>query len=194
MATIEEMVEKRASVVASRDAPQETTKAEVVPQTQPQTFMERAKETIGVMATEEAIKDEDLRRGITERKKAALLNGAEADMKREEAANKEAEILLQEANYGVYSGVANYAGIKRPLPKLMQSILFSILSAFQMLVLLIVGIPTSLLTITMDCVDSVIKKLGSLTRSAFWIFLVALACGGGVAIGYIVKFFITKLV
>ena len=145
-------------------------------------YAQRAREIVGVLATQEAIKDETLVKDVTNRRKAALLNSADADMKREEAENKKAEIELQEANYGVYSGVANYAGIKKPLPKRMQNILFTILSALQMIYLIAFGIPISIINITADGIDSVVKKLGTLTKSAMWIVLViiigfAIFCG-----------------
>lgn len=186
MASIQDMVESRAIEITGKGTGGES--LPVTPTKKPVTGDE-AKDLITAMATEEAIKDADLRRGVTDRRKAALLNSAEADMKREEAANKEADILLQEANYGVYSGVANYAGIKRPLPKWMQSILFAILSAYQMILLLIIGLPTSLLTITMDCIDSVVKKLKTLTKSAMWIVLVILM-GGGLYLLWIIAQFL----
>jgi hypothetical protein len=136
--------------------------------------MKRAKDIVGVMATQEAIKDEELKKGITDRRKSALLNSADADMKREEAENKQADILLQEANYGVYNGVATYAGIKKPLPQKMQKLLFTILSAFQLLLLIAIGFPISVVNILLDSVDSVIEKMSKVTRSARIIVLVAL--------------------
>ena len=88
---------------------------------------------------------------------AAEIN-AENDAKKAASADKKAEskksdIKLQEADYGVFSGVATYAGIKKPLPLKMQKILFTILSAIQTLWLLFIGTLTSIATITCDCFD-----------------------------------------
>jgi hypothetical protein len=155
-------------------------------------YAEKAKEIVGAIATEEAIKDDDLKRGVVDRRKAALLNSADADMKREEAENKKAETQLQEANYDVYSGVANYAGIKKPLPKKMQSFLFAILAAFQTIYLILFGIPISIINITADGIDSVVKKLGTLTKSAMWIVLVVLAAFVAFTIVQFVRFYLAK--
>jgi Fe2+ transport system protein B len=140
-------------------------------------YSEQAKDIVGVKATETALKDEELAKSVTERKKAELLNFADASLKNEEAENKKAEIKLQEANFGVYDGVATYAGIKKPLPQKMQNVLFSILSAIQTILLIMLGVPISIINIVADGVDSVVKKLETLTRSARWIVLLAILVG-----------------
>jgi Fe2+ transport system protein B len=159
---------------------------------QTKSYEEQAKDLIGVKATEKAIQDEDLTKGVTDRKKAEILNHADAHLKQEEAENKKADISLQEANYGVYEGVATYAGIKKPLPQKMQNILFSILSAFQTLLLIAFGLPISAINIIADGVDSVVKKLGTLTKSARWIVLVGILVGIGWVFFLIIKYFLVK--
>ncbi len=135
------------------------------------TLEEQAKDLVGVKATERAINDEILTDGVTNRKKAELLSHAEAHLKKEQAENKKADILLQEANHGVYDGVATYAGIKKALPQKMQSVLFPILSAVQIIVLILIGVPISIVNIVLDSVDSVVQKMQNVTRSARWIVL-----------------------
>lgn len=156
-------------------------------------YTEMAKDAVGVEATKNAVKDDNLVKDVTDRKKAELLNYADAHLKREEAENKKADILLQEANYGVYSGVANYAGIKKPLPQKMQLILFTILSALQTIFLIAFGIPISIINITADGVDSVVKKLGTLTKSAMWIVVVCIMLGAVMVFVYVVKFILIKI-
>ena len=153
---------------------------------------EQAKSIIDVRATAKAIEDEDLTRGVTDRKKAEILNHADAHLKQEEAQNRNADIKLQEANYGVYEGVATYAGIKKPLPQKMQSILFAILSAVQTILLIAFGIPISIINIIADGVDSIVKKLGNITRSARWIVLIALVAGVVWLIIVVAKYFLAK--
>jgi hypothetical protein len=148
-------------------------------------YEEQAKDLVGVKATEQAIKDDGLTKDVTDRKKAEILNHADAHLKKEEAENKKAETILQEANYGVYEGVATYAGIKRPLPQKMQSVLFTILSIAQVIMLIAFGIPFSLVNILADGVDSVVKKIGTLTKSARWIVVFGLA-GGAIYVLYLV--------
>lgn len=142
-------------------------------------YSEQAKDLVGVKATEKALEDEELAKNVTDRKKAEILNHADAHLKQEEAENQKAETTLQAAKYGVYEGVANYAGIKKPLPQKMQNILFTILSAVQTILLIVFGIPVSIINIVADGIDSVVKKLSNITKSARWIVLAAL--GGVVA-------------
>lgn len=137
-----------------------------VPKTENKDVSGSAMAAIDLAATNKAIQDEELVKGVTDRKKASILNRMDADMKNEEAENKKAETRLQEANYGVYSGVANYAGIKRPLPGFMQKTLFVILSFFQIVFLTLFGVPTSVINIAADAIDSIVKKLTSITKSA----------------------------
>ena len=152
-------------------------------------YSEQAKDIVGLNATAKAISDEHLAKDVTDRKKAEILNYADANLKKEEAENKKADIQLQEANYGVHSGVAAYAGIKKPLPQKMQNVLFAILSAVQTVLLILFGIPVSIINIIADGVDSVVKKLATLTRSAMWIVL---ACMGG-GIGWLLYLIIKSL-
>lgn len=200
MNELEKLVEERAkALVESKNGGDKKPPAPTVDPSAPfeissESYEKKAKEIVGALATQEAIKDEELKRGITDRKKSALLNSADADMKREEAENKQADILLQEANYGVYSGVANYAGIKKPLPKRMQSVLFAILSAIQMIWLIAFGIPVSIINITADGIDSVIKKLGTLTRSAMWIMIAIVVAGAVFLLWQVGDFLVAKFI
>lgn len=149
------------------------------------TYTEQAKDLVGVMATQKAIEDEDLVKDITEAKKEELRTGADANLKEEQAKAKTAEKTLQEANYGVYEGVATYAGVKKPLPKGMQRVLFSILSFFQIVVLILVGTPTSIINILADCVDSIFKKLSSIAKSARVLVVSLLVIGAVALVTYI---------
>lgn len=139
------------------------------------------KEAVDFLATKSALSDEHLAEEITNAKKEELKESAIATLKKEKAENKNAEAILQIANFGVYEGVANYAGIKKPLPKFMQSFLFTFLSVIQTIWLICTGVPTSIIVITADCVDVIVRKLSSIAKSARWcvvviILLIALYC------------------
>jgi hypothetical protein len=155
-------------------------------------YEEQAKDLVGFKATEKAIQDEELTKGVTDRKKAEILNHADAHLKKEEAENKKADTLLQEANYGVYEGVATYAGIKKALPQKMQNILFPILGIVQIIILLLFGIPTSLICIIADEVESVITKLGSLAKASRRIVVATIVLGFLWIVYVVVKFFLEK--
>jgi hypothetical protein len=150
-------------------------------------YSEQAKDIVGVKATENALMDEELAKSVTDRKKAELLNYADANLKKEEAENKTADILLQKATYGEYEGVATYAGIKKPLPQKMQNILFAILSAFQTILLILLGLPISAINIIADGVDSIVKKLEMLTKSARRIVLAVIVLGAAYILLLIIK-------
>lgn len=136
------------------------------------TYAEQAKDVVGVMATQSAIQDEALVQKVAEKKKEELLNAAEATLKKEKAENKSADTELQKANYGVYQGVANYAGIAKPLPQKMQNVLFVMLSVIQTIFLIIFGVPTSIFNIIADCIDAIIAKLSNIAKSSRWCILI----------------------
>lgn len=183
------MVEVRGGYASVADSPPTLIKVEPKPD---MSLEEQAKEIVGVRATERAISDEALTDGVTDRKKAEILNHAEAHLKQEQAENKKADILLQEADFGVYKGVATYAGIKKALPQKMQKILFPILGAVQIFFLLFFGIPTSLISIVSDEVESVITKLGTLAKASRRIVIAALAIGAIAVLMVVAKFFLQK--
>jgi hypothetical protein len=167
--SLEEIVEKRAIELIEKS---EKIDSVAVPTSREEkSFSDIAMEHIGAITTLKAIQDEGLQEAITDKRKEEILASADTELKREAVKNKEVDIKLQEADYGVYMGVATYAGIKKPLPQKMQNILFLVLSIFQTICLVLIGIPISIINITSDAVDSVVKKLSSLTKSAMWIVL-----------------------
>lgn len=142
---------------------------------------EQAKDAVNFLATKQAVADENLVDEITQAKKQELKEGAQAQLKKERAENKKAEVVEQEAEYGVFNGVATYAGVKKPLPKKLQKLLFCILAFFQIPFLIIIGIPTSIINILADCIDTIMGKLSSIAKSAriLVISLLVLAVIGG---------------
>ena len=155
-------------------------------------YNEKAKKIVGALATKKAVEDELLVKSITDSKKEELLHNASADLKKEQAESKKADIALQQADYGVNSGVAAYAGIKKPLPSKMQSILFTTLSVFQLIFLILIGLPISLVNIIADSVDAVVSKLGAVTKSARWVVIGVLIVGGIIVVVYVIKFLIHR--
>lgn len=144
-------------------------------------YGEQAKEYIDVLATKNAIQDEALGDDLTKSKKEELKISADVKLQKEKAKAKNAEVEMQNAEYESYQGVATYAGIKKPLPKKMQKILFTALAFVQMILLLIVSIPTSIVNILADAVNSVIVKLSQIAKSAriLVLSLIGVACFGG---------------
>lgn len=146
-----------------------------------------AKEQLRAISTAKAVQDKGLQDAIVDKRKEELLASADTDLKRETVKNKEVDIQLQQADYGVYIGVATYAGIKKPLPHKMQNVLFFILSVIQTVFLIALGVPVSIINMTADGVDSVVKKLAGLTKSAMWIVLAAI-----IVVALVLLFYFTK--
>ena len=144
-------------------------------------YGEQAKEYVDVLATKNAIQDEQLGDKLTEKKKQELETNADTNLKKEKAKAKLAEVEIQNAEYDSYSGVATYAGIKKPLPKKMQKILFTALAFVQMILLLIVSIPTSIVNILADAINSIVEKLSKIAKSAriLVLTLLGVGCVGG---------------
>lgn len=134
-------------------------------------FNEQAKELVGALATKEAIEDEELRKELTEKKKKELKSSAETELKKEQES-------LQEAEYGVYKGIASYAGIKKPLPKRYQKILFTMYMVLLFPFQLIVGSVFCVINFFADCVDGFMSKLSSIAKSAKVLVLSVLTLGG----------------
>lgn len=148
-------------------------------------YSEKAKEIVGALATQNAIKDERLVDEITDLKKDELKANAEANLKEEQAKSKEADKTLQRANYGVFEGVAQYAGVKRPLPDKMQKVLFFMLSIWQTILLFFMGIVTSIVTIISDCAEAVFIKLSAITKAAR-IFVIGIVCVGAISLAVVI--------
>lgn len=180
---VEELVESKAREIVAQQS-------QKIAFDHTQSPSEQAKAIVDVLSTQKAVEDEKLVQDITNIKKEELKTHAEANLKKGEAESKKSDIELQEANYGVYSGVANYAGIKKPLPQNMQKILFTILSVFQTIFLIIFGLPISVVNMCADGIDSIVKKLGSITKSAMWIVLLCLSVGAVVLVVYLIKFLV----
>lgn len=201
MDNIEALVNERAKAKIEQTVPQE--EAVSVPATATpaapafhdgdgSSYQEQAKKAVGALATQKAVEDELLVRSITNNKKEELLHHSSAELKKEQAESMMADVALQQADYGVNSGVAAYAGIKKPLPRKMQTILFTTLSVFQLIFLILIGLPISLVNIIADSVDSVVAKLAAVTKSARWIVLAVLCVGAIIIIVYLIKFLLIR--
>jgi hypothetical protein len=170
---LEEMISKKADELLLKK--EQDAQMPKIEQQEQKSFKEQAKDFVGAMAVNTAINDEALVNDLAEKAKEELSESAQANLKQERAKNKQADTDLQNAEYGVFEGVANYAGIKKPLPNKMQKVLFSILAIIQTIFLIVLGTPISIINIFADCIDSVIKKLASIAKSSVTIVLAFLA-------------------
>ena len=190
----EKQIEKQATELIEKkeaSAVIETPQFEVQP-TQEKSFSDQAKDYVGILATKKAVEDDKLVDDITEKKKEELKHNAEAHLKTEKAESKRADSKLQEAEYGVYSGIATYAGIKKPLPSKFQKILFLVLICIQAPFFFLFGGLTSGINIICDCVDSIVKKLSSIAKSARILVLSLLILATIAFAGYIIYSLLTS--
>jgi hypothetical protein len=170
---LDEIINQRANAIIENNDNAEIKEFEFKPNEE-KSLKDQAKDFVGAMAVQQAVKDTELVEDLTEKAKEELIENATANLKEEKAKSKQADISLQSAEYGVFEGVATYAGIKKPLPKKMQAILFVILSIIQTAFLIIIGTPISIINILADCIDSVVKKLSTIAKSSMWLVLVLL--------------------
>lgn len=173
MEELDEIISQRANAIIENNENAEIKEFEFKPNEE-KSLKDQAKDFVGAMAVQQAVKDTELVEDLTEKAKEELIENATANLKEEKAKSKQADISLQSAEYGVFEGVATYAGIKKPLPKKMQAILFVILSIIQTAFLIIIGTPISIINILADCIDSVVKKLSTIAKSSMWLVLVLL--------------------
>lgn len=127
---------------------------------------EQAKEAVDVLTVGEAVKDRATVEELTKHKKDELVSRAEANAKEEKAKSKGSEINLQRAEFGVYEGIASYAGIKKSLPKGMQKILMIPLQIIVGILLFIFGSVASAVNVILDCVNAIMIRFADLSESS----------------------------
>lgn len=156
------------------------------------TVTEQAKDLVGLAATSKAVEDETLVEDITKTKKEELKLAAETSRKEEEVKSSKTEKALQDANYGIYSGIADLIGLKKPLPNRMLKVLMFILMPLLVIYYTVFGFITGIINVTMDCVNAVTERFAAFTKPAkkviiFFAGLVVLAI-----IFLVIKFFLNK--
>lgn len=176
-----------------------------LPQEQLQEILERLsseKKSVSQSAIEQfeactiigATTDKEFTDEAIESKKQEMRFSQEAKVKNEQAESRSAEEKLQQADYGVFRGVATYAGIKKPLPNKMQRIVFSGLCVWQTLLLLIFGFFTSTVTIIADSADAIMQKVSSISKSArVFVISVFIVVAVGTVLYIGITFFKNKL-
>jgi Fe2+ transport system protein B len=149
---------------------------------QSKSINEQAKEAVDVLMVKEAISDKKTVGELAEHKKTELKSRAEANAEQEKTKSTESKIALQKAEFGIYDGIADYAGIKKSLPKQMQKILMIPLQIIVGILLFIFGSIASAINVILDCVNAIMLRFSTLTESSkkfvknFTFFL--LVCGG----------------
>lgn len=153
---------------------------------------EQAKDLVGLAATSRAVEDEELVENITEKKKDELKTAADTSLKQEQVRSSETEKQLQTANYGIYEGIADLIGLKKPLPNKMLKALMFILIPLLIVYYTIVGFITGVINVTMDCVNAITERFAAFTKSArkVIIFVAMLVLIG--VIFLVIKFFLNK--
>ena len=134
---------------------------------------DQAKDLVEVASTAKAVEDEQLVNDLTELKKKELLEGAQSNVKEEQAKGAHAEKNLQDANYGVYSGIADLIGLKKPLPNATLKALMVILQPILVVYYVIVGFITGVINITMDCINAITERFVDFTKNAKRVIIAA---------------------
>lgn len=139
-------------------------------------FEQRAQDVATVIATKEALSDGTLIDELSEKKKKEFVNVADANVKKGQALNKNAEKKLQKADFEIYEGLAAYMGLKRDLPHFMLKILMFFAQLIIGPVLLISGLIVATVNVLLDGINSIMEKFAELSentrkivKSLFWI-------------------------
>lgn len=160
------------------------------------TLNEQAKEIVDVLVVQEVIKDEKVREELKEHKAEEFRSRAEASKKAEQSKSKDEEKNLQKANYGVYEGVASYAGIKRSLPNKMQTILMIPLQIIVGIWLFVCGSATAVINVFLDCTNSIVEKFGQLADNSKKIIknvaVITIIVGAILGIYFVIRAVLTK--
>lgn len=127
---------------------------------------EQAKEAVDVFTVAEAVKDENTVANLTKHKKDELTSRAEAHAKEEQAKSKSSKVTLQKAEFGIYEGVASYAGIKKSLPRVLMLPLMIPLMVVVGILLFVIGTLTAIINIAIDSVNSIIIRFSELTENS----------------------------
>lgn len=200
MTDLDEIIaEKARQMLKEKKTPKDTdvqavADATVQPQPVPTTksYDEQASDFVDAVSARKAVEDETLVDSVAQSKKKGIIHRANATLKKEEAESKNADTILQEANFNAYSGVAALAGIKKPLPQKMQVVLFTILSAVQLIIFILVGVPISVFNIVCDSVDTSFTKLASLTKAARKLVVALLGIGAVALVVFVVRFYLLR--
>ena len=151
---------------------------------------EQVKQYVDAMAIEKALTDESLKNEIIGRKRQELLNNAETQLKNEKAESKKADVEIQKVEYGIFEGVAKYAGITHHLPIKLQQVVFTMLSIFIGILMVLVCPITCTINVAIEQVASVVDKLNTVTKSVRRIVISLLVIGAL----FLVAFLIIKMV
>lgn len=127
---------------------------------------DQAADIAGAGATFGALQDESTRETLTGMKSDELITKGQARVKKAKVEVRTEEKNLQTADYGIYEGIAEYSGIKKPLPRKMQAIVFSVLGFFQGILLVIFGVMFGMINILLDMINGLAKRFAELTTHA----------------------------
>lgn len=153
---------------------------------------EQAKDIVQLAATQEAVKDEELVKDITELKKDELRESASTSLKEEQVKSAHTEKELQHAKYGVYEGIADYIGLKKALPEKMLHALMYILMPLLIIYYVIVGFVTGIINISMDCLNAITERFAQFTKPGKKVIIFAALVLLIVIIFLVIKFFLNK--
>ena len=121
-------------------------------------YEKQAEDVLGAMTVAEAVKDEETKKSLVEKKSEELKASAEVKVKRAQTAVTEAETSSQKAARELYEGVLETFGISKHLPKWLMKIIIFILVPFYCLYTLIICVPMGGVKIFIDCLDGLFVR------------------------------------
>lgn len=121
-------------------------------------YTEQAEDAVGMMATAQAISDENTRDQLAQHKKEELVGKAKAKVEKTKEEVIEAETQVQKAEKDAYSGIMETFGFFKHLPSWLTKIIVYALTPFFILIGFIIGIPCGFVKILIDNIDGIICR------------------------------------
>lgn len=144
----------------------------------------QAEDVVGAMVTASAIKDNNVKSILTDKKAEELVNKAEEKTTKAKKSAIDAETELQKAERDLYESVLNTFGIFKHLPRGLMKFLVWIFSPLYVLLAFIIGLPCGFINVLIDNLDGIVccyDKTGDVVKpkikTIFWIMIVVVGLG-----------------
>lgn len=144
----------------------------------------QAEDVVGAMVTASAIRDENIKSALTDKKAEELVNKANEKATKAKKVAIDAETELQKAERDLYEAVLNTFGIYKHLPRGLMKTLVWIFSPLYTIISLLIGIPCGFCKILIDNLDGIVcryDKTGDVVKpkikTIFWIVFALIIVG-----------------
>lgn len=121
-------------------------------------YEEQAQDVLGAMTVAEAVKDEETKKTLVEKKSEELKASAEVKVKKAQTAVAEAETNVQKAAKELNDGILSVYGIDKHLPPFLMKVVMVILSISYVINTIIIRVPMGSVRIFIDTLDGIFVR------------------------------------